>query len=211
VSGYRALYLIVHNQTSQPVNIINDGILLSPGQYHTIGIDRTFNKKASKPYSDCIERLEELGNKNSYSKRLLEFFKDLNISQYDQNVCFNLCQQDQLIDHCGCSDLTIPSIRNTLYCMSDKEVYECMHSFYSEHLTSVFTSSCMAACPEKCNTLEYELTVNNGFYTTLNSMKYLKYFPRFTNLPDVDNTLLWYGHQAIMALDINYQNMYYTK
>ena len=93
MSSFRALYLIVHNQSSQPLNVINDGILLSPGFYHTVGIDRTFNKKLSKPYSNCID---ELRTENPYAKKLFGFFKDLNMSRYDQNFCYSLCRQDKI-------------------------------------------------------------------------------------------------------------------
>ena len=95
--------------------------------------------------------------------------------------------------------------------MRTTEFYTCMHNFYSTHLTSDFTNYCINACPEKCNTVEYELTVNSGFYTNLNTMYYIKYSEgKLDYIPDDDNTLLWYGLQSLMYVNINYQNLYYT-
>jgi hypothetical protein len=57
------------------------------------------NKKMEYPYSNCIKDFTSFSSEN---KQIFEFFKDLKIDYYDQEICTSLCFQNKLIDSCGC-------------------------------------------------------------------------------------------------------------
>jgi hypothetical protein len=121
------------------------------------------------PYSNCIKDLSSFSSKN---KTIFEFFKDLNIDYYDQEICASLCFQNKLIDSCGCSEIGIEKIRNTSYCTSMSQL-SCLFSFLSTFYVSD-NFICQNICQKECYQVEYDVQTNIVKYPNLNYLNYLR-------------------------------------
>jgi hypothetical protein len=207
--GYQSgIYVVVHNQTALPFTL-PDGINIPTGYTTYIGIKRKFTNKLSSPYSNC---LTELRAQNSYAKTLFGYFADLNVTYYDQNLCYTLCFQDHLVNRCACSDISTPAIRNSNYCMNTSEI-ECLYNFDSFFTSTDIDLLCKSACPEKCSTIEYDLVTNS--IATFPTLTYLKnqqagnwshyMFPNGS-----DTELIEFGRTGFLKVIVNYDNLYYT-
>ena len=203
------LRLVVHNQ-SEVLFTLNDGIEITPGFETYVGVKREFTNKLSKPYSNCLNDL--YNPPNSYAIILFNYFEQLNVSYYDQKLCFTMCYQDKMIDQCNCSDVITPKLRNMNYCVNSSEIL-CLNRFKNTYTTSDIDSLCENACPEKCNHLDYDLVSTSSAFPSYNylkilqsSIKYGSLFPQGVS----DNDLVEFARNGFLRLIVNYDKIYYT-
>ncbi len=183
------------------------GINIATGTETYVGVKRIFtNKLDDKRFSDC---LTELKSENVYSKQLFGYFKDLNVNYYDQNFCYTLCYQDKLINECRCCDIITPSIRNSNFCESESET-ECMDDFDKFFSTADLKQVCESACPQKCNSIEYELSVSTATFPTLSYLKNLQAVSDILPKNLSDSELKDFGREGMLKLIVNYDDLYYT-
>ena len=99
--------------------------------------------------SNCLKEFSK--TTDAYLLKLFEYSKSFGIEYYDQNFCFTLCTQNQLLSKCGCIDISTPSINNTDYCDTDDKL-ECMKSriCYNSYIRSI------CKCPQQCEPAEYD-------------------------------------------------------
>lgn len=207
---YQGIRIVVHNQTDSPFTI-NSGITIKPGAKTYVGVNREFINKLNKPYSDCLTDLTPPTG-NSYSSILFDYFKQLNITYYDQNFCYDLCYQDKLIKKCGCADIIVPTLNNADYCATSSTI-SCLKTFSSYFYNADIKSICESACPQQCKSIEYSLTVSSSGFPALNYLKLLQssstyqlMFPQNAS----DSELLEFARQGFLKLIINYENPYFT-
>ena len=163
--------MTVHNQTALPFTL-PPGIGIQTGFRTYVGINREVTNKLEFPYSDCIDNLTSA--KNSYSQKLFSFFKDLNVTYYDQNFCFTMCYQDKLIDKCNCQDIKTPIIRNSMYCVNTTQT-DCLNNFENFYSETDLNHLCSNACPQKCHTISYNLETSSKYnFPTLSYLHFLE-------------------------------------
>jgi hypothetical protein len=209
------IYLVVHNQSTLPFTL-DSGINIPTGFETYISVNRDFTTKLDKPYSDC---LKELKSDNTYAKKLFGYFNDLGVTYYDQNFCYTLCYQDKLINKCNCCDISTPSILNATYCANDDEL-ECLEKFDTVFTVADLKNVCDSACPQQCNSVEYNLGVSMATYPSLSYLKSIQgtYLANEDGTPssfffpqDVDDAnLLEFARIGFLKLILNYENLYYT-
>ena len=85
---------------------LSDGVLLSPGFYTNVLIERYFELLLPKPYSDCQIPNEETGA--SYSSLYDEILNSP--YEYSQELCLNLCFVKEIISSCNCNPYDYPVI-----------------------------------------------------------------------------------------------------
>ena len=208
----------MHHQSSIPFTLTS-GINVQTGFETYIGISRQYTNLLASPFSDCLKDLSL--DSNHYAKKLFGYFKDLNVSYYDQNFCFTLCYQDKLIEKCDCCDIITPVIRNVTYCSNDDEI-NCYRKFNSFFKTADLNMLCDSACPQQCNTRKYILSTSMATYPTLGYLKTLQsiyntqglvtendttyFFPQ--NVSDTE--LMEFARTGLIKLIINYDDLYYT-
>ncbi len=110
---------------SELIYTLPPGLGAQTGIRTYVGINRDFTNKLDGPYSDCIS---DLNTKNTYAKKLIGYFNNLNVTFYKQSFCYSMCYQAKLIDKCKCQDIRTPIIRNSKYCVSSLEV-NCLNEF----------------------------------------------------------------------------------
>ena len=199
----------MHNQTKLPFTQDN-GINISPGFDTYVGVTRHFTRKLGKPYSNCLNDL--LDPINAYGVILFGYFKNLNVTNYDQKFCFTLCYQDKLIDKCGCCDIITPTIRSAKYCASIIQM-ECLKSFESTFALSDLNELCGYGCPQQCNDIDYNLAVSTAVYPSLKYFKILQnshHFPFTFDRHTTNYELTEFTRKGLLKLVINYDNLFYT-
>ena len=202
--------MVVHNQTASPFTI-DDGITIQPGLKTYVGINRHFTNKLNQPYSNCLQTLTVLKG-NSYSSKLVSYFDELNITYYDQSFCYKLCYQDKLINNCGCADIKTVTLNNYLFCASNQEL-DCLNSYDEIFSLSDINSFCEGACPEQCNSIEYDLKLSTAGFPALNYIKLLQSSDAFSlmfpqNVTDAE--LMDFAREGFLKVIVNYDNAYYT-
>ena len=207
---YQGIHIVVHNQSESP-HTINSGINIKPGAVTYVGINRQFTNKLKNPYSDCLSELTPPTG-NAYSSVLFSYFRQLNISYYDQKFCYKMCYQDKLIKQCGCADIIAPTLNNVDYCAT-LELISCLKGFSSFFTISDINSLCESACPKQCNTIQYDLTVSSAGFSSLNYIKLLQTSSQYNlqfpqNISDSD--LMEFARQSFLKIILNYDNAYYT-
>ena len=158
------LHLVVHNQSDLT---LDHSIMIQTGKKTNAAINRVFNYKLRSPYSNCLNSLE---SKNSYSQVLFGYFEEIYVSNYDQSLCLNFCYQDQLIDNCSCADIKTYRIRNASYCLTKTQT-TCMKNLKKIFAQTNLNALCKSGCPEKCDTIEYNLETSFSTYPTLSKLK----------------------------------------
>ena len=213
-SGTRYAYktgirLFVHNQSSVPFTL-NSGISLQPGTETYVGIRRQLTNKLGTPYSNCLQDLSS--SPNTYAHILFSYFRDLNVTYYDQNFCFKICFQDKLIENCSCCDISTPSIRNATFCETESEL-KCYNEYKDFFSKTNLNTLCDNACPNQCQTIDYNLALSTAAFPTISYAKNLQTsdntyynFPQYTT----DTELMDFCRQGFLKFIINYDHLYYT-
>ena len=204
------LILLIHNQSTIPYTLSTE-ISIQSGFETYVGISRVFKNKLGTPYSDCISTFK---SSDTYVNKLFGYFKELNVTYYDQEFCFTLCYQDKLLSKCGCLDITTPTINGAFYCANDTEV-TCLQEFNSYFTTTDIQSLCH--CPQQCNTIEYDLKLSASTFPTYTYMYNLATntdtslkLPLYYNQNLSSTELMDYAKKGVLKLVINYDNLYYT-
>ena len=201
--------MLVHNQSTQPFTL-STGINVQTGLETYVGVSRLFSTKLSSPYSNCIS---DLNSNNIISQKLFGYMKSLNVSYYDETFCLKICDQDKLIDKCGCCDITTPSIRGAVYCANNTQI-DCLNKFYINATNSSdLIAQCQLACPPQCFNIDYNLVSSTAHFPTYKYVKILqsdnstaKFFPQ--NVSDSD--ILDFAYGGLLKLIVNYDENYYT-
>ena len=88
-STTNGIYMVVHNASTNPLHL-PEGINLATGFESYVSVSRTFTKRLSSPYSDCIDDLNPF---SSYSSVLFGYMKSLDLTDYNQIFCYKMCFQ----------------------------------------------------------------------------------------------------------------------
>ncbi len=209
---------MVHNQSIQPFTV-KSGINIPTGFETYVSVNRNFYNKLDKPYSNCLKDLTPV---NGYGKILFGYFKDLNVSYYDQDFCYTLCYQDKLIDECECCDIITPEIRGCTFCASDLK-FECMNVFETKFAKADIKAVCESACPQQCYKAKYNLYISTATFPTLSYLKKkIPYFVqgKYSNGTEYesyffpqdrsDSEIMDFAREGFLKFIVNYENLYYT-
>ena len=197
---------MVHNQSAIPFTL-SKGISIQSGYETYVGVNRVFTTKRGPPYSSCISDFEST---DAYVNKLFDYFEELNVTYYDQEFCFKLCYQDQLLSKCNCLDIKTPLLNNSSYCVNDSEI-ECLKSFDAYFTTADIPTLCK--CPQQCEIIEYNFQSSFSKYPTSSYLQLMAsnydfdhFFPYGANLTE----LIAFANIGILKLIVNYDNLYYT-
>ena len=103
---------------------------------------------------------------------------------YSEQICFQLCLQDQILSACGCANVFLPpppSNISAFYCYLFSQKI-CLQETISSFGNSTGVSICRKACPVECNTIEYEYNSYRSLYPTAYYSKVLYNYALNKNL-----------------------------
>lgn len=198
--------LYVHNQTTLSFTI--DNFIYIPTGFETfVTISRTFKKKLSMPYSNCINELKPFSD---YSRKIFAYFKQLKVNEYKQSFCYKLCYQDKLVAKCNCSDIEIPKIGKSQYCVGANQ-FLCEYHFKNTFSMSDLNNICDEACPPECNKILYDISATSATFPSLNYIKYVsRQSSEIGKFPNDESELLEFARNSFLRFIINYNEFSYT-
>ena len=163
-----------------------------------------------QPYSDC----------NIPNDWQMEGFSDLfnlllnSPYQYTQELCLNLCLQEQVINVCSCNPYDFPFF-DGIACQSNTSTFEadiaCMNNLTQSFLKGDFLiKNCPSLCPLECNRTGFNPSLS---MSQLNSDTLIQYIWNNSNLAqdfvtkpiNSDN-----AKNSFEAVNVYYESMSYT-
>jgi hypothetical protein len=162
--AYRTgIRLLVHNQTKNEASITDENFLnVKPNTETFVGVIRSDHTSIPHPFTKCISSLRPF---SEYSKRIFGFFADLNVTEYDKQLCVALCYQDKMIENCSCCATITNSIDGAKYCATKSEL-EC-EVLFNERFDKISTSDmCQDVCREACYENMFHFSTSFSSYPT---------------------------------------------
>jgi hypothetical protein len=188
--------LSIHNQSSKP--FIDSELKVPAGAETDLKINRNFISKLKPPHGDCQDE--------SVDTEIANYMKELGLNKYSQNLCMQVCQQQETIKLCNCS--------NPLWPKFDKKSHICSSlSNKSLNCALIFTGiesklfeSCFKKCPIECKSIKYEISTSsalypNKFYAETILSKYLN--EKGLNLSNSNI------YKSFAKINLNYEAMQY--
>ena len=125
-----------------------------------------------------------------------------------------MCFQDKLIDQCNCQDIRTPIIRNSTYCVKTVDVH-CFNEFDTFFSKSDLNQLCSNACPQKCNSIEYNIETSSKFkFPTLSYLHFLQASDQSISSRFPVNVseyiLTGWADESFLKVVVNYDNLYYA-
>ena len=125
-----------------------------------------------------------------------------------------MCFQDKLIDQCNCQDIRTPIIRNSTYCVKTVDVH-CFNEFDTFFSKSDLNQLCSNACPQKCNSIEYNIETSSKFkFPTLSYLHFLQASDQSISsrfpVNVSDDILTGWADESFLKVVVNYDNLYHT-
>ena len=189
------LIISIQNQSSEPF-WQSDTLKASAGSENDFIVKRNFITKLPPPHGNCL--LD-----TSFSP-YYKYIKHILNNSYSEELCFQLCIQDQIIKTCGCGDLFLPKVNNdsTLFCNSLSSI-NCMKSYINNFSMSDGLHICKAICPFECFQTEFEISSHKALYPTLSYIDTLFSYAQSQNL----NLNYSEVSQAFAKVNIYYPSM----
>ena len=149
---YDGLIVKIVNSSNQN---IDEGTFVTPGLVTNIAVERYFQYMMPAPYSACLVPSDFPTSGFSY------LFTAIFNSPYEytQQLCLNLCYQQDVIDKCACNPYDYPFF-DGVACADDLCVYNITKKFLA---TDFLVEKCMPLCPLQCN--------RTGFYKDVSSSR----------------------------------------
>lgn len=160
------LRVIISNSSMMPFTDF-DGIDVAVGEQTNIGIGRSFTHRLSRPYSECVDTLDEVrANENDMLQIVYDQIKTNKLIKYQQDYCLSVCLQTFVIAKCNCSDLSllfldVPKFFQVKGCYSTEEI-ERLNRVESEFLNGNEIEICYEKCPNECNAAEFKLKTTSA-------------------------------------------------
>ncbi len=136
---------------------------MAPGLETYIAVSRTFISKQPAPYSDCLNN--DFESFSAYSETIFDFFNGLNATEYDQDLCINLCYQDKLIKKCNCASLIINKLNGARYCENETEI-ACEEDFDTDFVSSDPDDFCEGVCKPECEGQKFDYSISLAKFPT---------------------------------------------
>ena len=198
-NSYNGLIVKVVNSSSIS---IDDGIFVSPGFVTNVAIERYFELMLPQPYSDC-----DVPNDvavTGFSDLYMLIFNSA--YEYTQQLCLNLCYQQDVIANCNCNPYSFPFFGGEA-CTD----LTCINNVTKQFLKSDYVQTiCLPKCPLQCNRTGFLSQIS---FSQLNGDYYLSMIQNNANLSGDFVTKALNAESArnsIAQVNIFYDTLAYT-
>ena len=149
----------IHNKTSPPyVDLDKNPIIISPGVFNNIAVERTFESKLGEPYNECLKNVSDFKR----NKTIIDYFLNLN-QPYSQENRFELCLELFYIQEnpCKCSEARLGSVY-TNGCIKKTPSLDavCLLEYAVKFRDNALVEKCSDYCPLECESAWISHTVS---------------------------------------------------
>lgn len=179
----QGLYVAIHNRTRRP-SVKYEGITVQTGTASNIEVTKTVYSKLDAPFSSCRKDVKTILPTDSEI-----FIKSLQITEYSQKICYEVClQYVRIIDQCGCADPSVPIIDKSYPLCMNETTLACVKSVRDEFDSNSIQETCDSYCPLECDSMEFSTSVSSSNYPSDYYLTILRQQANFTNKYNPTNT-----------------------
>ena len=152
----------IENQSSIPFTDV-EAIKAASSSETDIIVYRNFMTQLPDPYGNC---LKDTTINSAFHSIYFDYIVNTLNGTYSHNYCYSLCVQKQIILNCSCSNLNMPMFANhTIICKTSNDML-CVAFIVKNFGSTNASVDCKAACPYKCDSIQYMMTTYNALYPT---------------------------------------------
>ncbi|EFX60448.1 hypothetical protein DAPPUDRAFT_343736 [Daphnia pulex] len=92
-------------------------------------------------------------------------FREMKVQKYRRKQCYQLCQQDFILDVCGCLNPEFPILEknnDNAICNLNWDAIICAKVNLTNFPFSPLYQKCMTDCPLECDTITYSIETSNA-------------------------------------------------
>ena len=207
-SDSTGIVIFIHQDKYLPQS--SDALFLQPGRNGFIPVKKTVTNNYPSPFSECTDL-------TSYSSSLYTSTLSLYGGVYRQQDCFNLFNQQNIINKCGCYYTAYPMLTQASPCL-DVASYECIN----EQLNDFSDEEASKQCPLECSSTTFDISISTLEYPTkqrynilLNDytdyMYYYAFEYEYNQPPPVTNLTLTQYQELFLQVNIYYPALKVTE
>ena len=186
---------------------MSDGVYLSPGFITNVAIGRFFEIFLQRPYSQC-----DIPNDFRQTGTFSYLFDLILISQYhySQELCLDLCYQQDIIKTCRCNPYFYPFFNDTVICQTNNDT-TCINERTQIFLEkNILIATCLPLCPLECNRTHFSTSTS---FSRLNGDQFITSIENNSNLARDFVTKKINAHNvmnSIVSVNFYYESLSYT-
>jgi hypothetical protein len=191
------------NQTSLPFKE-GDIMKVAAGEETDLIVRRVFIMQLPSPYGNC---LKDTTSNSTFDSVFFNYIVNKLGTLYSQNHCYSLCIQNQIINKCACSSLKLPIFMNTTVICNQTFQMSCADGLTINFSSSDESKNCQNACPQKCETIDYQINSYRALYPTNYYSQILYNYSLSKGLNIAYNDI----GKSFAKVNVYYNSMEYTK
>jgi hypothetical protein len=145
LSMQSGVHVFVDNRTLRVNSLLGFGAPL--GMYTYVALEKKVIQSLPYPYSNCVK---DVSSKDGYGSRLFQALIAANYS-YNQENCYNLYIQEQVIETCGCFYTIFMNVDSNAEPCLGTERYKCVSNVTRNLAMSDFKAKIQNECPLECD------------------------------------------------------------
>jgi hypothetical protein len=190
------IILTVDNMTAEPM-YQGEILKAETGVETDFIVNRNFISKLPDPYGNCISGSE-------VNSEYFDYIVNNLGKNYSQNLCFQLCIQNQIIQNCQCASSFLLLYKNDSinYCSAINDIMCSAHVV----MNSTFNTICTNMCPSECYSVDHQIKTYKTKYPASSYSDFLYYYLLNKGIK-INNTDL---SKSCAKINIFYNTMTYT-
>ena len=173
-ANMRGYYMFLHNASDYLYEIARSAIILSPGYFTQVNVDRHIYHQYEHPYSECGVLENNSLVINLADRTIFDQVIATN-SSYTRQTCLAFCTQMLTTRRCGCkSNRLAYNVTNVSYCLGKHEL-GCAATVWNSPLD--INDACMDKCPLECSLMRFDVKQ----YRRDVSLSFADFFPYLSN------------------------------
>jgi len=148
--------LNIHNHSSPPFDIENQGFWIKTGSWNHFGIERVFREQLGEPYNECLKNVSTFKGNMTIINYIISSNR-----VYSQSDCFYQCSRLHALEesNCGCnSTLSLFDADCIRHFEKELEVTKCVDNFLHEFRKKFQFEKCQSYCPLECDSISYQIS-----------------------------------------------------
>ena len=154
---FAEILFFIHNSSSYPLEMENEGYWIRPGTWNYYQIEKVFSQLQGEPYNDCLSDI----NLFARNKTIIKYLYGLNRT-YSQKDCFYKCAHLFAIkeSNCNCSSSFENFEKHCIkhYIDEQTDSKKCVANYTSEFRSKFQKEKCSEYCPLECNSMSYTIS-----------------------------------------------------
>jgi len=147
----------IHNHSTPPFDIENEGYWVKSGTWNFYQIERVFTEYLDEPYNDCLKNVSRF----NLNKTIIDYIFYLNRT-YSQTDCHLICSYLHALEESNCScNSSISNFEKDCipnYYQSPTSIKSCIAKYLLKFRQNLKSEKCYKYCPLECDSASFQIT-----------------------------------------------------